>query len=423
MHAERPSPGEAPLASLEAIRLRNARLKNRPGSDLKELVAAVSAEAARVIGVPRVGVWLLDEEGNRLSILHLHDQAGAENYEGSVLSVEDFPSYFAALAEGRAIRIDDVATDPRAAALRDIYLQPLGIGALLDVPILRDGRAIGVVCHEHYGPARHWTDAETSLGMAAADTIAVGLADAERSAAQNELSVLRAHHDDAKNLDLLGKMAAGIAHDLNNILTIVAGNAEMLSEVSQQSPEALGIIGEIRRSAGRGKDLARDLMELDRTRKSSPRVVSVGQHLTDFARSLDRGLGRQHQVHCRSEGHGRVLIDPRQLERVIMNLVVNARDAMPDGGTITITVSDVSFADGNTDGSWVRVDVVDTGRGMDAQTAARIFEPFFSTKAPGKGGLGMTIVKDLVTRAGGFVHVESEPEHGTTIRVHLPRVA
>ncbi|HRE90058.1 MAG TPA: ATP-binding protein, partial [Myxococcota bacterium] len=356
-------------------------------------------------------------------ILHLPDQAGAENYEGTVLAVEDFPTYFEALAEGRALRIDDIATDPRAAALRDTYLQPLGIGALLDVPILRDGRAIGVVCHEHYGPPRHWTDAETSLGMAAANSIAVGLADAERSAAQNELSVLRGHHDDAKNLDLLGKMAAGIAHDLNNILTIVAGNAEMLADVGQQSPEALSIIGEIRRSAGRGKDLARDLMELDRTRKSSPRVVSVGQHLVDFARSLDRGLGRHHQVQCRSEGHGRVLIDPRQLERVVMNLVVNARDAMPDGGAVTITVSDVSFADGSTDGSWVRVDVVDTGRGMDAQTAARIFEPFFSTKAAGKGGLGMTIVKDLVTRAGGFVHVESEPDHGTAIRVHLPRVA
>lgn len=423
MHAERPTHGHAPLASLEAIRMRIARLHHRPGSDLKELVAAVSAEVALAIGVPRVGVWLLDEEGRRLSILHLHDQAGPQAYEGTVFAAEDFPSYFGALTGVSALRIDDVAHDPRAVELYDTYLKPLGIGALLDVPIVRDGRAVGVVCHEHRGPSRQWTDAETSLGMAAADTIALGLADAENNAAQSELSALRAHQDDTRNLDLLGKMAAGIAHDLNNILTIVAGNAEMLSELGDQTTEAEAIIGEIRRSAARGKDLARDLMELDRTRKSTPRVVPIGLHLGDFARTLDRGLGRAHRVLCQVEGAGRVLIDPRHLERVVMNLVINARDAMPDGGTITIAVTDVGFADGTTEGSWVRVDVVDAGRGMDQATAARIFEPFFSTKAQGKGGLGMTIVKDLVSRAGGFVNVDSALDRGTCITVHLPRVA
>jgi signal transduction histidine kinase len=423
MHAQRPTQGLAPLASLEAIRLRIARLQNRPGSDLKELVAAVSAEVALALGVARVGVWLLDEEGRRLSILHLHDQAGPQAYEGTVLAVADYPAYFAAFAEGRALRIDDAASDPRAVEIHDTYLKPLGIGALLDVPILRDGRSVGVVCHEHRGPARVWTDEDTSIGMAAADTIAVGLAEAERRAAQSELTALRAHQDDDKNLDLLGKMAAGIAHDLNNILTIVSGNAEMLSELGQQSDEAVAIITEIRRSAARGKDLANDLMELDRTRKGSPRVLAVGAHLADFTRALERGLGRAHRVICQVEGSGRVLIDPRQLERVVMNLVINARDAMSEGGSIVIAVSDVAFADGTTEGSWVRVDVVDAGRGMDAAAAARLFEPFFSTKPQGKGGLGMTIVKDLVSRAGGFINVESQVGRGTSITLHLPRVA
>lgn len=411
------------LASFEAIRLRAARMRVSGSSGLKDLVAAVTADMARALSVPRIGVWLLGEEGRELSIFHLHDQGAPESYEGTLLSIGDFPTYFAALFEGKALRIDDVATDPRAAEFRDVYLDPLGIGALLDVPILRDGRVVGVVCHEHRGTPRRWTDQETGLAVAAAGSIALGLAEVERTEAEAALAALRAHQEETRNLALLGKMAAGIAHDLNNILTIVAGNAELLSDVGCNAPDARSIISEILRSAGRGKDLARDLMELDRTRKSSPRLVAVGEHLAGFAPGLDRGLGRSHVVTCLVEGVGRVLIDPRQLERVVMNLVVNAKDAMPDGGRITLRVSDVSLLDGATPGAWVRIDVVDEGRGMAPDTAARLFEPFFSTKPDGKGGLGMTIVKELVTRAGGFVHVESQLGRGTSIRLYLPRVA
>jgi signal transduction histidine kinase len=412
-----------PLASFEAIRLRVARMRMRGGVGLKDLVAAVATDMATVLGVARIGVWFFVDDRRRLSIFHLHDSDSTASYEGTFLEKDDFPVYFRALSEGKALRIDDIGTDPRAAEFREVYLQPLGIGALLDVPILRDGQVVGVVCHEHRGTARHWSDVETGLAMAAADSIALGLAEAERSEAETTLAAMRSHQEETKNLALLGKMAAGIAHDLNNILTIVAGNAELLAEVGTPTPDARAIIAEIQRSAGRGKALARDLMELDRTRKSSPRLVTIGSHLENFARGLARGLGRTHVVTCEVEGVGRALIDPRQLERVIMNLVVNACDAMVNGGKVSLRVSDVSLIDGATAGSWVRVDVVDEGHGMDEESVRKLFEPFFSTKVDGKGGLGMTIVKDLVSRAGGFIHVESEVARGTTVRLYLPRVA
>lgn len=412
-----------PLASFEAIRLRVARMRMHGGVGLKDLVAAIAADMATALGVARIGIWFLVDDRRRLSIFHLHDVDSTASYEGTFLAEDDFPCYFQALAEGKALRIDDVGTDPRAAEFRDVYLEPLGIGALLDVPTLRDGQVVGVVCHEHRGISRHWSDVETGLAVAAADSIALGLAEAERSEAETALAALRSHQEETKNLALLGKMAAGIAHDLNNILTIVAGNAELLAEIGTPTPDARAIIAEIQRSAGRGKALARDLMELDRTRKSSPRLVTIGKELENFSRGLARGLGRTHVVTCDVDGVGRALIDPRQLERVIMNLVVNACDAMANGGKVSIRVSDVSLIDGATAGSWVRVDVIDEGHGMDEQSVRKLFEPFFSTKANGKGGLGLTIVKDLVSRAGGFIHVESEVNRGTTIRLYLPRVA
>jgi signal transduction histidine kinase len=157
-----------------------------------------------------------------------------------------------------------------------------------------------------------------------------------------------------------------------------------------------------------------------------PEVVDLAAVIERLLPLLQSAAGVSHTVEIVRSGHaGYVLMDVSQLERVVMNLVVNARDAKPQGGEILIEVDAVEVADGESPpGSYARVVVHDTGRGMDAATRARIFDPYFTTKAPGEGsGLGLAVVHRAVDRMGGFVHVESTTGEGSTFRVYLPRVA
>jgi len=422
-----PSANES-LETFAATRLRIARLRVKGGGSLKNVVRTLVEQVAEALQVERVGVWFLVDEHQLLSIYHLHTRHQAGSFEGTLLQAKSFPTYFAALESGATIDADDAASDPRTAEFREVYLEPLGIGALLDAPILLDGKVIGVICHEHVGPPRTWTQEEKDFAISVADAIAVKVAEAARADAETALQGLQSHLSEMRQMSMLGRMAAGIAHDLNNLLTVVQGNAELIATTSEVSVDVRSLAAEIQATAHRGRDLAQELMEFGRQRPTTPRVVHVGEHLERFTSTIARGLGHEWSVKLARDGqHGRVMMDPRALERVVLNLTMNAREAMPRGGVVAIDASDAVVTDaGGIPGNYVLVRVTDTGHGMDSATRARVFEPFFTTKGESVGeghGLGLAIVYDIVNRAGGFIHVDSEPGRGTSVRVYLPRMA
>mgnify|MGYP000181250311 CR=1 FL=1 len=233
----------------------------------------------------------------------------------------------------------------------------------------------------------------------------------------------------ASKLDAVGSLASGIAHDFNNLLSIVLSYSELLASKLQPGDPMLADLGEIQGAGLRASALTRQLLAFSRQQLMQPKLVSINDTVRGMEKMLRRLLGEDVQLATSlHSGLGPILVDPGQLEQVIMNLAVNARDAMPRGGALTIQTAVVLLDDGYVAahvgaqvGPHVMLLVSDTGEGMDSATQARLFEPFFSTKAAGKGtGLGLSTVFGIVQQSGGTIGVESATGKGSTFKVHFP---
>jgi hypothetical protein len=238
---------------------------------------------------------------------------------------------------------------------------------------------------------------------------------------ETEREALRARLAGAERLETVGRLAGGIAHDFNNLLTAVAGYAELLQADLPENDPRHHDASEIGRAAGRGTDLVRHLLAFGRRQPIRPVVVDLDGLLAGLLPMIGRLIGSQVRIRVeRGAEPCFVRADRGQLEQVVVNLAVNARDAMPGGGVLEIRTQ---YLDGGA-GPRARLTVSDTGVGMDPATAARVFEPFFSTKAPGSGnGLGLATVYGIVTAHGGTVEVRTQPGRGTSFIVDLPSVA
>ena len=234
-----------------------------------------------------------------------------------------------------------------------------------------------------------------------------------------------------QRMEALGQLAGGVAHDFNNMMTVVTGYSDlMLTQVNQEHPFYKGL-SEIRKAGDRCANLTGHLLAFSRRQVLTPAVLDMGEIVADLSEMLPVLLGENVAVTVDVQPTlGRVRADRAQIEQVIVNLIVNARDAMPEGGRLTLSVRDVEIDEataashpGMTPGSFVRTSVADTGHGMDDETRARAFDPFFTTKPVGQGsGLGLSTAYGFIQQSGGLIYLESAVGRGTAVEVYLPRV-
>lgn len=244
-----------------------------------------------------------------------------------------------------------------------------------------------------------------------------------------ELHALEEQYRQAQKMEAIGQLAGGIAHDFNNLLTAIRGYTELMAESLAITDPHQESLGEIRLAAERATSLTRQLLAFSRRQLIEPRVLDLAEVLRSMEPMLRRLIGEDIVLAVETNAAGRVRADAGQMEQVVMNLAVNARDAMPDGGRLLLELADVRLDDEYValhpevgPGLYVMLAVSDTGTGMSEATRARVFEPFFTTKPMGKGtGLGLATVYGIVKQSRGSIGVYSEPGQGTVFKVHLPR--
>lgn len=234
----------------------------------------------------------------------------------------------------------------------------------------------------------------------------------------------------AQKMEALGRMAGGVAHDFNNLLTVIRGHSELLLDQLQPEGALYRNSLQIRKTADRAASLTRQMLAFSRMQVLQPKVLDVNELIAEMGKLLRRLIREDIEFSLRlGDSLARVKADPGQLEQVLLNLTVNASDAMPVGGKLTIEtqnlVVDQGFVQSHPSvepGAYVVLTVSDTGHGMDTATKARIFEPFFTTKEPGKGvGLGLATVYGVVKQSGGFIWIESSPGNGARFEIYLPQ--
>jgi signal transduction histidine kinase len=380
-------------------------------NDLKGVLRQAAEISSQALKVARVGVWLYHHETDDFVCEALFDTADPEELQPlPVVKISSLPVYCRALDEERFLALYDARTDPRTIETLE-YLKTHGISSMLDAGIYRNGQVAGVVCHEHRGEPRHWTSAERQFAATVADLVTTFIETQVRLEAQQAQHALELQLRDARRLEAMCRFAAGVSHDLGNLLAAVTNGVAMLRQTA--TPERAEVLGLIFDSVKQSMTLARQLMSLQVKEPAQPVIATVDQVEDDVNALLALQLGDKVTLKWEMDPEAVVWADLTQLEQVIFNLVLNARDAMPDGGTIVVRLRP-SESEG-----FVAFEVIDTGVGIAPADLERILDPFFTTRAEGTG-IGLSIVEQFTSLHGGDVRVSSVVGEGTTFTVNWP---
>jgi len=240
-----------------------------------------------------------------------------------------------------------------------------------------------------------------------------------------ERDALEKQLEESQRLEMVGRLAGGIAHDFNNLITIMMSSSDMLLRRSPEDSPLRPYLEDLAHTARRASDLTRDLLAFSRRQVVEPRPLRLESVVTRMTGLLRRTLGTEYTLDCAvGDDIPTVMADPGQPEQVVMNLAINARDAMPEGGRLRISTHAMDVASGDARGvpagRWAVLEVADEGEGMDEETRQRAFEPFFTTKDSSGSGLGLATVHGIASQAGGHVTIDSEPGRGSVFTVYLP---
>jgi signal transduction histidine kinase/CheY-like chemotaxis protein len=448
------APGHAPVTDAAAKRQKllrqQAAIARFGGFALREPdLTKILTEAARVcadgLGVPFSQVWQYRSETNDLVVVAGH--GWRDEVVGHAVSCADMRS-----PQGRAFTMGETSIGAdlqqrNGCGLPSFYAAH-GIVSIVDVIIRDDGdQPYGILeigadrPREYDGDDIHFltgfagvlAEAVSSASREAASRVSIEQLKAlieEKDRLLCEKNVADLQLRQAQKMQAVSQLTGGIAHDLNNILTVITGTIEILAEGVADRPELLAITRMIDQAGARGADLTQRLLAFARKQPLHPREVDVNALVIEAANLLRPMLGEQVEAHLMlGAGTSRALIDPRQLTSAILNLALNARDAMENGGKLTIETGNVALDDSYaavngdvTAGKYVVVTVTDSGHGIPAGILEHVFEPFFTTKDVGKGsGLGLSMVYGFVKQSNGHIRIESEEGRGTTVRIYLPQ--
>ena len=415
--------------------------------DLSKILAGAVRVCAEGLGVRFSQVYQYRAENNDLVVIAAY--GWRDQVSGHVVSRADMSS-----PQGRAFTSGEpsICDDLQTAACYDLPASYAahGIASIVDVIIKSsDDQPYGILeiaddqprdydqydIHFLNSFANVLAEAVSTAARGAALRVTVGRMKAlveEKDRLLREKNVAELRLRQTQKMEAVGQLTGGIAHDLNNILTVITGTIEILAEGVADRPELLAITKMIDEAGVRGADLTQRLLAFARKQPLQPREVDLNALVTEAANQLPPTLGENVEVHLMlAADASRALIDPRQLTNTILNLALNARDAMADGGKLIIetgnAVLDDNYASMNGDvtaGNYVMVAVTDSGHGIPACILDKVFEPFFTTKDVGKGsGLGLSMVYGFVKQSNGHIKIDSEEGRGTTVRIYLPQAA
>ncbi len=388
--------------------------------DPQVLLAEVPAIAARALQIDQAVVFLLEADR-----LHFRVASGVGLLEiealGSlVVNRPDTPLGFV-LTEGQPV-IDDFRNKLRF-AVPPAYLEA-GLASGLTVPLTDRGKVVGALAVRSR-EAKRFGDDELRFLQSLSNLLATSLQRAESEEALNH----------AQRLESVGQLTGGIAHDFNNLLTVIQGNLQVLEELPELADHAWGqhLVDAATRATKRGAELTRKLLAFSRRQVLQPTPVNVGVLLNSLADMLRRTLDQHIRIEVEvAPACPPVLADPGQLESALLNIAINARDAMPDGGSLRFRVQpcaelpseirNETDPPGQPDDGFVAISISDTGAGMPDEVKERAFEPFFTTKEAGRGtGLGLSTVYGFVKQSRGAIAIDSVPGRGTTLTLYIPQ--
>jgi PAS domain S-box-containing protein len=388
--------------------------------DPQVLLDHVPVRAAAALNVDMAIVYLLEKDQRELRVASAVGSMAGER-PGDTVALRHDTSLGLVLSGGRSINAPDYRHETRF-AVPQAYIDE-GLTSALAVPLSDRGRTIGVLAVRSR-EQRNFGDDEVRFLESLGNLLASSL---QRVQSEEDLS-------HAQRLESVGQLTGGIAHDFNNLLTVIQGNLQILEELLAAAGDARGeqLVGAATRAARRGAELTSKLLAFSRRQVLQPSPLDVGGMLHSLADMLRRTLDQRITIDVDIAAPGPVVIaDPGQLEAALLNIAINARDAMPNGGSLRIGadvltelpagMEDSVDASGPAGLGFVAISIADTGVGMSDEVKERAFEPFFTTKPPGRGtGLGLSTVYGFVKQSRGALRVDSEPGAGTTLTLYLP---
>jgi len=389
--------------------------------DPQVLLEEVPAIAARALQVDQAVVFLLEADRLQFRVASAVGGAASESVGSAVANRLDTPQGFV-LAEGQPVIVDEYRSERRF-EVPAAYLEA-GLASGLAVPLMDRGKAIGAL-EVRAREVKRFGDDELRFLQSLSNLLSTSLQRAQSEEALNH----------AQRLESVGQLTGGIAHDFNNLLTVIQGNLQVLEELPALAGHDWGqhLVGAATRATKRGAELTGKLLAFSRRQVLQPNPVDVSRLLHSLADMLRRTLDQRIRIDVEVTADcPAALADPGQLEAALLNIAINARDAMPDGGRLRFQagpcaalppeVRDEPEGHGASDAGFVAISIIDTGSGMPDEVKERAFEPFFTTKEAGRGtGLGLSTVYGFVKQSKGAIAIDSAIDLGTTLTLYIPR--